>query len=178
MPLALDTLQRALADEPGALEALVREWQQPIGRFVLRELGETADAVDVCQTVFVKMVRGLRNLKEPGQFEPWLYRIARNACADHLRAQRWRRRLFVSLSAAPDAEAPADEDPEHELKLSRAIAKLSTEQRHVVSLSLQGAPSYEHLAGVTGWTVASVRNRLFRAREKLKSLLLEKENAP
>jgi len=97
IPMLAERIHRARAGDQRALEDLIREYQQPVAGFVARRIADRGAIQDVCQNVFVKMVLSIRKLHSPEAFEPWLFRIAENACRDHQRRERWRRRLFVPL---------------------------------------------------------------------------------
>lgn len=64
----------------GALEARLRA-------FVARRVAAPADVDDVVQTVFLRMQRGLPDLRDESQFGPWIYQVARSALADERRAR-------------------------------------------------------------------------------------------
>jgi RNA polymerase sigma-70 factor (ECF subfamily) len=85
----------ARAGDERAMEELIREYQGRVAKFVIAQCGED-HYEDVCQTIFVKMVLGLPRLKSAEMFEPWLFKIARNACMDHLRRRMLWLRIFDS----------------------------------------------------------------------------------
>jgi RNA polymerase sigma-70 factor (ECF subfamily) len=166
-------IDRARLGEEGALEELIRTYQQRVARFVVTQTGDWAHCEDLCQAIFVKMVLGIRKLDSPAAFEAWLFRIARNACTDHLRRQRWRRKLFVPLEARHESIAPEPmpaTDGRGE-EVAGALLRLAVGQRQLVALSIERPRSYEELASLTGTSVPSVKSRLFRARERLRGLL-------
>jgi RNA polymerase sigma-70 factor (ECF subfamily) len=173
MSLRREIVARARAGDLVALESLISDHQQAIGRFVIAETGANEDYLDLCQTVFVKMMKGLPRLRSEDVFEPWLYQIARNVCRDYLRKERHRRRLFVPMTGDHDHASPPVEslDPPGDKSLGEAIAKLDKEQRRVIELSAEQPRSYRELARLTKSSLAAVRNRLARARQRLRQLL-------
>jgi RNA polymerase sigma factor (sigma-70 family) len=110
---------------------LIERYQRPVARVVAGELrtagGELSQCEDLCQAVFVKMVLGLNRLKRTETFEGWLFQIARNVCRDHLRSQRWRRRLFEPFADRHETVAsPVPEVSEAgNQRLQHAIAQPS-----------------------------------------------------
>ncbi len=171
--VGFELILRARAGEDLALEELIAHYQQPIGRFVASQLGSFDDGLDVCQIIFVKMVRGLPSLKSPELFEAWLFRIARNVCADQARRYRRQKQTFVPLARA-HVEAAAHPEPAPTASMDVmhvAVRELAAPQRQLLELSLEKPRTYEELAALTRSTVPSVRNRLFRARERLKQLV-------
>jgi RNA polymerase sigma-70 factor (ECF subfamily) len=177
--VSAELILRARAGETAALEALIVSRQQQMGRFVVSQLGTRDDALDVCQVVFVKMVRGLPKLASIEGFEPWLYQIARNACSDHLRRKRREAQVFIPLSEIhAEVSDPPTPDSRADERIGAALEQLAPSHRRVVDLSLEKSRTYEELARLTHVSVPAVRNRLFRARERLRQLLLGPKERP
>jgi RNA polymerase sigma-70 factor (ECF subfamily) len=166
---------KAGAGDRRAAEALIKLYRQRVARFVIAQTGDAASYEDLCQTVFVKMVLGLKRLRAVERFEPWLFQIARNVCRDHLRARLGWRRLFVSFEAGHDAAAP-DREPDVSGALAQYVERLPDAQRCVLRLSLEERRSYEDLARLTRSSVSAVKSRLHRARENLKALMLAEDS--
>jgi RNA polymerase sigma-70 factor (ECF subfamily) len=154
-----------------ALEDLIGHYQARVTRFVFAKTGDRGHCEDLCQAIFVKMVLGLPRLRDTERFEPWLFRIAQNACRDHLRERAGWRRLFVPWEPAfdPPAELPPLSDREE--AVARGIERMPEQQRHLLKLSLDEARSYEELARLVNASVPAVKSRLHRARENLKAIL-------
>jgi RNA polymerase sigma-70 factor (ECF subfamily) len=172
-PIHVDALvAQAMDGDRRAAEDLIMLYQQRIARFVIGQTNDEAHYEDVCQTIFVKMVLALPRLRAPGRFEPWLFQIARNVCRDHLRARQGWRRLFVSYGADHEAVALPDAPPDMSETMQRSIDRLPEAQRSILRLSLEGNRSYEDMARLMRSSVSSVKSRLHRARENLRSLML------
>lgn len=173
-------IERAREGERAAMEQLIARYQQRIAKFIVAETGEPSHCEDLCQIVFVKMVLGLKRLRAPARFEPWLYQIARNACRDHGRDRNGWRRIFVPFDRAHDAIAASEPrveiDGDETATLERGIALLPRRQRELLLLSLEGDRSYRELAVISQTSVASVKSRLHRARENLRLILLMGES--
>jgi RNA polymerase sigma-70 factor, ECF subfamily len=164
-----------------ALQELIREYQGPIARFVVFRIGEDGGQYeDLCQAIFVKVVRNLPRLKSTEAFEAWLFRIATNACNDHLRRRRLRRRFFVALErrhlAIPDPPEAAPGIPDEVLRV--AIDQLGAGPRELLALGTGKPRSYQELALLNGITVPAVKSRLFRARQQLRRILVRAESDP
>jgi RNA polymerase sigma-70 factor (ECF subfamily) len=120
------------------------------------------------------MVHSLPQLKTPAVFEPWLLRIARNECFDHLRRRRVRR-IFVPWERTYD-HIPAEESSYSDFNsrlaaLDEAIAQLPVEQRELITLMRTRDYSYQALAQLTGKSIGVIKSRLFRARQRLRQIL-------
>jgi RNA polymerase sigma-70 factor (ECF subfamily) len=120
--------------DSAAMEILIRRYQSRVAGFVFAYIGDGQAVGDLCQTIFCKMLVGLRRLRETARFESWLFRIARNVCLDHLRRRRLSR-IFVpwhSADRAADAAVPAVEGFAHRVEaLRRALLKLPNSQREL-----------------------------------------------
>jgi RNA polymerase sigma-70 factor (ECF subfamily) len=168
-----DLILRARLGDLRALEELIGEYQLPVGRFVVSRIGPGEDYLDLCQIIFVKMMHGLPRLKSASLFEPWLYQIARNVCTDYLRRRGRHRGLFTALEPEHEllpAEPSAQGSPAAD-SLEAAVRSLGTKQRELLDLAMERPRTYEELARLTHLSVAAVRNRLFRSRERLRKLL-------
>jgi RNA polymerase sigma-70 factor, ECF subfamily len=170
-------LERGRAGDRSALSSLIEAHQAAVAAFVasrLRSAGtDVSHCEDLCQAIFVKMVLGLPRLRTLVTFEGWLFQIARNVCRDHLRRQRWRRRLFapwnwrhleVAEMVGPHVELESTE-------LEHAIAQLDAGDRTLLELTLERPRSYAELAAALGITIAATKSRLFRTRARLGELL-------
>lgn len=167
---------RAQSGDETALEELVVLYQERIGGFLYSILGDPDAIADTCHSVFVKMIVGLKTLREPASFEPWLFRIARNACNDFLRRKRMRQIFVPFESKHEQVAAPAHPDRDSRIDaMRRAIAGLPPRQRELISLQQDRDWSYEDLARITRTTVGSVKSRLFRAREYLREKITAEE---
>ena len=169
----IERIGAARAGDEQALEYIIRHYQGRIAGCVVSLVGKnSADFDDLCQIVFLKMALSLPNLRSLDVFEPWLFKIARNVCRDHLRRLRFRN-LFVPLSRIHEA-IPMDqglEDPQDGPGLDGALKKLSGAQRELIDLLCVREYSYEELARLTKISVRAVAGRLFRARSRLRKLL-------
>ncbi len=177
MQIPAEQILRARAGDQRALEDLIRAYQQPVAGFVSVRIGDRSAIQDVCQGIFVKMVLSLPRLRSVETFEPWLFRIAENACRDFQRRERWRRRLFVPLARGHDAAGPEESSPsvqQAELaqrRLETGLAQLGAGQRQLLTLSIERPRSYEELAALSDLSVGALKSRLFRARAWVRRLL-------
>lgn len=173
----LELIARARSRDDTALEQLIRDYQRRVGRMVIALIGTDPDWPDLCQQIFVKMVHGLPRLKAVEVFEPWLFRIVRNACYDHLRHRRSRRFIVAwephhdSIAANPASLAGESASA----ALAKAIAQLPDDQRELITLMRDRQWSYESLARMTGDSLAAIKSRLFRARQRLRHLMTTTE---
>lgn len=168
---ALVSLAQSGAD--GAMETLVHRFRDRIAGFVYSLIGNDDAIEDLCHIVFVKMITKIHSLKQPGSFEAWLFRIARNVCNDFLRKQRLQR-LFVPFEAKHEPIAADPMPMDYRVAaFQAALEKLPRKQKELILLVTDNDWSYQQLAEITGSTIGAVKSRLFRAREFLKGQLTD-----
>jgi len=176
-PFDIEVLVARAADgERRAVEQLIMLYQQRVARFVIAQTGDAAHYEDLCQTIFVKMVLALPKLRAVDRFEPWLFKIARNVCRDHLRARQGWRKLFVSYDVEHEAVSLPESPPDMSETMQRGIDRLPEAQQALLRLSLEDRKSYEDMAQHMRSSVSSVKSRLHRARENLRALMLTEDS--
>ena len=168
-PELTERVRRARRGEEAAQSELIIAYQRRVAGFVYAITNRRDSVEDLAQTVFIKMVRGLPRLVDAGQFEAWLFRLARNTCIDHLRREKLRR-IFLPFSAEhEDLPEPAGAVDTEELDaLRHALAQLPPKDRALLALAQEGRTQVE-MAAAAGTTVQAVKARLHRAREKLRA---------
>src|SRR5919201_2457367 len=83
-----ELMRRWQRGDAAAFAALVERWQQPVARFLLRLVGRPDRAADLCQEVFLRVLRAAPRYRERGQFTTWLFQIAVNVARDAGRRRR------------------------------------------------------------------------------------------
>jgi RNA polymerase sigma factor (sigma-70 family) len=151
-----------------AFEVLFDRYQPRLLAFCRGMLGSTEDAEDVLQDVFVAAHTAMVADSRPINVRPWLYRIARNRCLNHLR--RPVPEGTDSIDAHPDGNGSTVERVQRREEL-RAIfadvAELPETQRTALVLREIDDLSYEEIAEAMGTTLAAVKSLLVRARMSL-----------
>ena len=133
-------------------------------RLALCRMQNTADAEDVYQDVFLRLLQQTADWDDE-HMKAWLIRATLNRCAD---LHRFRlRRPVLALEDIPELERPADEGA----GLWDAVARLPGKLRTAVHLHYAEGYSTEEIAALLGVPPATVRTRLHRARRQLKDLL-------
>jgi len=149
-----------------AFEALFARHWGPLLGFCTKMLGSAADAEDVLQEVFVAAHAAILADDREIVVRPWLHRIARNRCLNHLRRRVVEGR--ESMDFHPDGDGITTAELVHDREELRAILgdldELPETQRAVLVLRQLGGLSYAEIAAMTGATVPAVRSRLVRAR--------------
>jgi RNA polymerase sigma factor (sigma-70 family) len=149
-----------------AFEVIVDRYQARLLGFCRQMLGSTEDAEDVLQEVFVNAYRAMRADEREIKLRPWLYRIARNRCLNHLRKPVAEGK--DSMDNHPIVEAASThervQNREEFRQLLTDVGKLPETQRSALLLREMDAMSYEDIAQAMQTTVPSVKSLLVRAR--------------
>lgn len=178
-------IQRVLDGDHEAFAGLVAIHEKQVYNLCLRMTGDPEDAMDLSQEAFLKAWRGLRFYKFESAFSTWLYRLTSNVCIDHLRRQK--RRPAVSLTVGdeeeeldvPDTEPLPEEQVlqnETQSAVAAAMNQLEEEFRLILTLRVVEERSYEEIADILDLKVGTVKSRIARARIKLKKILLQNGN--
>ena len=130
-------------------------------------------ALDVLQTVYVKVLDGKARFNGRSAFRTWLFALVRNTAADQRRS--WLRRFWREAQPMPvvEAAAPGTSAAEREraLAIEQALAKVSGRQREVLHLAFYQGMTLEEAAEVMGITVGSARTHYERGKAKLREVL-------
>jgi RNA polymerase sigma-70 factor (ECF subfamily) len=171
---------RLQAGEQDAYRELVDIYRDRILTVVARVAGGTADAEDLAQETFIKAFGAIHRFAGQSALYTWLYRIGVNTARDWLAHRR--RRPAVSLDAMPQGsvDPPSGEDgPLESLRRSelRALVRATMEKlpepfRTTLILREMEGHTYEEVASILAVSIGTVESRLFRARSKLRVLLL------
>jgi RNA polymerase sigma factor (sigma-70 family) len=159
----------ARSGNPGAYETIVDRYQGRLLGFCRQMLGSTEDAEDVLQDVFVNAYRAMLADEREINLRPWLYRIARNRCLNHLRKPTADAQESMDMVPAVEASSTAERvhNREEFRQILSDVNKLPETQRSALLLREMDALSYEEIAAAMETTVPSVKSLLVRARISL-----------
>ena len=147
---------------------LARAYAPAIYRLAYARTGSRADAEDIMQEVFVRLLRAGPDFADRAHARAWLLRVAANCANDWFRAP-WRRREGPLTDALP---APEHEDG----GVVEAVLALPAKYRTAVHLYYYEELSVAEIAKITGKSESAVKSRLFRARAMLREALKEDDD--
>lgn len=157
--------------------SLVQANQKRLYQFILKNIGNPADAEDLAQAAFVEAYKSLSSFRGQSELSTWLLGIAMNLVRNYISRAPHRRFTFVSdevlEGTAANGESPADA-----AFYSQAIERLSEELRalpdglrEVLLLVAVDGLSYEDAAAMLAIPIGTVRSRVSRARATLRERL-------
>lgn len=169
-----ELMHRSRLGDAAAFDELVRRWESPIGRVVGRLLGTRAEVEDVCQEVFLRVLRAKDRYQESGAFSTWLYRIALNLARDTLRRRkRWSWLSLAEVEVESPAAGASESIDRRELgqQVELALAALPDKLREVLVLKHFGQLTFAEIAIVTALPTSTVKSRVQNALERLRGEL-------
>ena len=166
-------LRKAQRGDERAFCIIVRTYQVPVFNYVLRLVGDRSLAEDLTQEVFLRVYQGLPRFSLRSKFTTWLFQVAKNRVLDELRAIERRPRATVELDDAPQFEvldAPF-EQVETIDALWRAVEDLNVDLKMALLLRDVVGLSYTEIADSLEITLATVKWRIYKAREDVQLAL-------
>ncbi len=177
-------IERCTSGDEQACAALVSTHQRMVFTLALHLLGDRDEALDVSQEVFLRVFRTLSSFRGQSALRTWIYRIVINQARN--RQRWWRRRhrgsqvsLDEHLQQFGDVESKGDVLPDRLLasketaaKIWQALERLPFDQRTALVLREVDGLRYEEIAFSLGVAVGTIKSRLTRARQALRSELL------
>lgn len=179
-----ELVQELQAGSETAFDWLVTHYHAPVYNLILGMLGDTSDAADGTQEVFLKAFRGIRKFRQGSSLKTWLYRIAIREALNH---KRWFKRHVqknISIDAEPNegqarieiedfCATPFEQLASREIQVAvqDALQQIPDVFRSAVILRDLEGLSYEEVAEVLECSVGTVKSRILRGRRALKELL-------
>src|SRR5436305_1059560 len=179
-------IRAAQRGDEDSFERLVRAYDQSVLRLAMNLLRSPEEARDVYQEAFLKVFRNLHTFRFDCSFHTWLYRIVTNVCLDHLRKRKVRKEepAVIDTSEGPldrmeaFEESSAGADPERSLwnrqlkqRIEDALRDLTPRERMVFELRHYEGLRLRNIGEMLGTTEEAAKNCLFRATQKMRSVL-------
>jgi RNA polymerase sigma-70 factor (ECF subfamily) len=177
----------ALKGSAYAWEKLVKRYESKIYNHGLRLTGNSSDAMDLMQEVFLGVYRNLHRFRGDAKFSSWIFRIAHNKAVDMNR----RKRLMTSpprFSTEDEGDefekfpGNTDLEPENRLgnteqnaRVLKMLSELSSDQRSIVELKIFQSLTFDEIAGLQDISENTAKTRFYSALKKLK-VVSEEQN--
>ena len=177
----------ALKGSAYAWEKLVKRYESKIYNHGLRLTGNSSDAMDLMQEVFLGVYRNLHRFRGDAKFSSWIFRIAHNKAVDMNR----RKRLMTSpprFSTEDEGDefekfpGKTDLEPENRLgnteqnaRVLKMLSELSSDQRSIVELKIFQSLTFDEIAGLQDISANTAKTRFYSGLKKLK-VVSEEQN--
>lgn len=182
-------IEKVLGGDANAFEELVLKYEKTVYNLALRMVGDRDDAFDMTQEAFIKAYGSLSSFRGDSKFSVWIYRITTNVCLDFLRSKS--RKQQVSLTVSDDDEdaqldiPDSKADPEQQLikkismqSVEEGLKTLPDKQRQILVMRELCGMSYAEIGKALSLEEGTVKSRIFRARKRLCTFLLDSGNIP
>jgi len=173
-------IQEARAD-PAGFAPLYEHYFERVYNYCLRRIGQAEEAEDLTSLIFTRVLIGLQGYRG-GSFAAWLFRIAHNAVANHLRDRRPGVSLEATAFVLMDDLARSGErvlerlvQVEERQEIAKLIAALPEDQRELLALRVVGELSAKEVGAVLGKSEGAVRVALHRIVRHLRQSYQQSE---
>lgn len=176
-----ELIAAVLKGDAASFEPLVQKYSPRVFATARRYARRESEVEDIAQEVWLKAFSKLGSFRGESPFEHWLMRMTVRTCYDFLRGhQRNRESAFSELSEpesdwlerfVADPGAAAEDADAAKLLVARVLEKLPPPARLVITLLEIEDRSVKEVAELTGWSVALVKVRAFRARGQMRKIL-------
>jgi len=176
------TLENARLGDERAFASLVQSYRRPVLAYVHRMVGDSGLAEDLVQDVFLRVYQRLGSFRGNCLFTTWLFQVARNRVLDEFRAQARRpvaqlelTEVIVGSQHAPERHGEIDETV---AAIWEAVARLDIDLKLPLLLRDMSGLSYREIAATLDIQLATVKWRIYTARETIQRALATNHIAP
>jgi RNA polymerase sigma-70 factor, ECF subfamily len=172
----IDVIKRVQAGDSKSFSLLVEKYHRPLLNFIYRIVGDERIVEDIGQEVLLGVYKSLRDFDvcRGTPFSAWLFITARNRCISELRKNRMNVSIEDTMEPAAQEKSPeqAAINNERQEAIRASLKQLPEPYRRTILQSLQGV-SLKEIALREEISIGTVKSRIFRAREKMKSMLFK-----
>ncbi len=173
-----DLITLAAHGDQGAFQQLWEAHHAVAMSAALRLCHHRTLAEEITQGAFLLAWRGLPRFHSGSPFRPWLLRILYRHALDIMERQRIYQQplsldAYVMLEEQCHSQVDMQEQVAQREEVRQALAKLGADSRRVIALRYGADLTESDIAQVLGWPIGTVKSRLHRAREQLRSLLID-----
>jgi len=178
-----DIIRSVIAGHTSDYEILIERYSTRIFHFIRRLIGDSDDAENLAQDVFIRIYENLDKYRLDSNFQAFIFTVAKNLSLNWIKKRK--RIIFFSQLGKTDfqrqefassAQPQSSEEAERNMRLDRALATLGEEQRLALILKVYLNFSYDQIAAVTGWSIAKIETLISRAKARLKKNIDLQEN--
>ena len=178
----LEIINACLDGDKELFAELVNRYKNLVYSIILRQTRDSEEANDLAQDVFLKAYKNLASYSAEFKFSTWIMRITSNHIIDMHRKKKLETISYEDYAENGGNSLATASTPETELikrdqsrRISKIISDLPEMYKIPVVLYHSHGLSYNEISEKTGQPLSKVKNRIFRGRKMLKSLLVNSE---
>lgn len=165
-------IQEVLSGNKQAYAHIINKYKNQLYATILRMTRNPQNAQDLVQEAFIKVYQQLGKYDNKGSFSNWMYRVAINHCMDEFRKKSYKMKV-VEIKEEKLVNSHHPEviflKKEKNRQLERLIADLPEDERMIILLRYVNELSYSEISELCELPVSSVRNKLHRAKIKMRA---------
>jgi RNA polymerase sigma-70 factor (ECF subfamily) len=169
--VSMDTLEQFAAGGVDAFEALFRQYQSEVYRWIVRLVRNPGVAEELTVETFWRIYRNRKRFDARRPFGPWARRIATRVAIDYLRSGDYRESAGQLLEPADSSSADTLLQAEIRDQIARAFFSLPVRLRVAANLALIEERPYQEIANVLDISLSAVKMRVGRAVARLRASL-------
>lgn len=150
---------------------LFNRYNNQILNYFFRLSGNFEDSQDLTQSVFIRILKYRKSYNQSKSFKSWIYSVSRNILNSHFQSKV----INTELSDSHQFHESNYSDDENDLKLYQSINMLNDEYKELIILSKFQGLKYKEIAEMYSTTEASIKNKVFRALDKLRTIFFKNE---
>ena len=166
-------IDKIIQGDKSACRIIIDKYKSFVFNLAFRIVNNREDAEEVTQDSFIKAFRYLESFNRKAKFSTWLYRITFNTAVSKTRKKKVEKN---SINDVPEEMLPVDafeksfnllKEQQQKKYISIILAKLSAEERGLVTMYYLEEMPVEDISDATGLTKSNVKVKIHRARQKL-----------
>ena len=172
----LELMRRVQAGELRCAGELYERYKQELLNYFYRCTQDYSRSEDLLQNVFIKIIRNKHQFKGDGQFNYWLFRIARNTWIDAYKKKDplFRAKEIDTLDRDSSVSLQANHlltQEDQKKRLSRALDQIAPEKKDAIILSRYHGMDYKTIADLSDCSESAIKSRVMRGIAELKELV-------
>lgn len=168
-------IQKALDNDEAACQRILNLYKGRIFSYVYRMVRNYHDAEDITFDTFIKCFNALATFDLSRPFATWLFTIAHNQTIDYFRKNKYEYEYLDERHASSDDLVQRYEKKKKMAQIDEALLELPRVDRELVILFHKEEYSYKEISEIMDMPITTIKTRLHRARNRLRTLVHDKQ---
>jgi len=165
-------MQKVKSGNIDYMTELFNRYNNQILNYFFRISNNLEDSQDLTQTVFLRLLKYKTSFNQSQSFKSWIYRISINELNSYFKSNKVKCQDSEKLNNIPNNDLS---DCENDKKLYQSIDMLSNDYKELIILSKFQRLKHKEIAELFSTTEASIKNKIYRAMDKLRAIYFETE---